>query len=281
MSTSVSTPTATPARTIPRATASALIGRAVKDRTQVIGAASFYMLAIGAVLGALWIPLRDVFRSLPQSMDDLVKAISGGTDLTTPTGWANAELLSLIAPAAVIVAAITSAAAASAGEEEKKTLGLTLASPVTRGTFLVSTMVAMVVSVLIVAICIGVGLEIGNAIGGLGFTLGGMIAVAVHALVLGVLFGALSFLVGAATGNKRVASLVPTLVAILAFAANTFLPLSKPLAAGQKWSPWYYYIASNPLAHGVDVGPVLILAGIAIVLAAAAVVVFRRRDLRG
>jgi ABC-2 type transport system permease protein len=240
---------------IPRATASALIGKAVKDRTQVVGVASFYMLMIGAVLGLLWPPLRDVFRTLPQSMVDLVKAISGGTDLSTPAGWANAELLSLIAPAAVIVVAIMSAAAASAGEEENKTLGLTLSAPVSRSVFLVATMVAMAVCVLIVSICIGLGLVLGNLVG--------------------------KFLLGAASGSKRVATLVPALVAVLAFAANTFLPLSADLADGQKLSPWYYYNSSNPLVHGADAGHVMLLAGISILLAVAAVLVFRRRDLRG
>ncbi|WP_345762175.1 ABC transporter permease subunit [Diaminobutyricibacter sp. McL0608] len=271
-------PTAAP---IPRATVSALIGKAVKDRTQVVGAASFYMLAIGAVLGVLWPPLRDVFRNLPQSMVDLVKAISGGTDLSTPAGWANAELLSLVAPAAVIVVAIMSAAASSAGEEEKKTLGLTLSAPVNRSTFLVATMVAMAISVLIVSICIGLGLVLGNVIGNLGLSLAGIIGVAAHAFVFGLLFGALAFLLGAATGSKRVATLGSTLAAVLAFAANTFLPLDSNLAAGQKFSPWYYYNSSNPLTHGAQGGYILLLVAISILLAVAAVLVFRRRDLRG
>jgi ABC-2 type transport system permease protein len=282
MSTTVSTPHAPshPAP-IPRATVSALIGKAVKDRTQVTGVASFYMLLIGAILGLLWPPLRDVFRSMPQSMNDLVKAISGGTDLSTPSGWANAELLSLVAPAAVIVVAVMSAAAASAGEEERKTLGLTLSAAVTRTTFLISAMVAMVVSVLIVAICIGLGLEIGNIIGNLGLTLAGITGIAAHALFLGVVFGALAFLLGAATGSKRAATLVPALAAVLAFAANTFLPLSSSLADGQKFSPWYYYISANPLVNGADGGHLLLLAGICIVLAAAGVLAFCQRDLRG
>lgn len=268
-------------RPIPQAVPSTLIGKAVKDGTRVSGVASFYMLAIGAMLGLLWPPLRDVFRNLPQSMVDLVKAISGGTDLSTPAGWADAELLSMVAPAAVIVVAVMSAAAASAGEEEKKTLGLTLSASVSRSMFLVAAMVAMVISVLIVSVCIGLGLVLGNVIGNLGLSAAGIVGVATHSLALGVLFGTLAFLLGAATGRKRVASLVPALVAVLAFAANTFLPLDPSLADGQKFSPWYYYNSSNPLAHGASWGDLLLLGGISILLAIAAVLVFRRRDLRG
>jgi ABC-2 type transport system permease protein len=260
---------------------STLIGKAVKDRTQVVGAASFYMLAIGAVLGLLWPPLREVFRNLPQSMVDLVKAISGGTDLSTPAGWANAELLSLVAPAAVIVVAVLGAAAASAGEEQNKTLGITLSTPVSRGTFLIATMGAMAISVLIVSICIGLGLMLGNLIGNLGLSAAGIVGVAAHSFVFGLLFGALAFLLGATTGSKKVATLGSTLVAVLAFSANTFLPLDPDLAGGQKFSPWYYYNSSNPLVHGAQGGYLLLLAGIGILLALAAVLVFRHRDLRG
>jgi ABC-2 type transport system permease protein len=266
---------------IRRGVVSTLVGKAVKDRTQVVAAASFYMIVIGAILGLLWAPLRSVFQSMPQSMNDLVKAISGGTDLSTPSGWANAELLSLIAPAAVIVAGVMSAATAAAGEEESKTLGLTLSAPVGRGTFLVAKMIGMVVSVLIVAICIALGLGLGNLIGDLGLSTAGIVGVAAQAFVLGVLFGALAFLLGAATGSKRAATLVPALVAVLAFAANTFLPLDSALAGGQKLSPWYYYIGSNPLTNGADGGALLLLGGVSVVFGVIAVIVFQRRDLRG
>lgn len=260
---------------------SALVGKAIVDRAQVAAAASFYMLAIGAMLGLLWPPLRTVFQAMPAGLTAMVVAISGGTDLSTTTGWANAELLSLLAPAAVIVVGVASAAAASAGEEENKTLGLALSTPVSRGGFLVAKMIAMLALVGIVAGCVGLGLELGNVIGTLGFSAAGVVGVALHTFVFGVLFGALAFLVGAASGSKRLATMVPTGVAVLAFAANTFLPLNAALAGGQKFSPWYYYLSADPLAHGADGGQLALLAGVSVVLAVAAVLAFRARDLRG
>lgn len=279
------TRTSRPAKPLPvlirPAPFSAIIGKAVKDRAQVAAAASFYMLVIGAFLGLLWPPLQDAFQKMPQSMNDMIAAISGGTDLSTTTGWANAELLSILAPAAAIVVAVMSAAAASAGEEENKTLGLVVGAPVTRSSFLIAKMIAMVELVFIVAVCVGLGLELGNVIGDLGYTAAGMVGVAAHTLLFGILFGALAFLLGSATGSKRLATLIPAGVAVLAFAANTFLPLNKALVGGQKFSPWYYYNSSDPLAHGADGSHLVILAGIGVVLAIAAVLAFRVRDLRG
>jgi ABC-2 type transport system permease protein len=266
---------------IRRAAFSALVGKAVVDRARVAAAASFYMLVIGAMLGLLWPPLRTVFQAMPAGMIALVKTVSGGTDLSTTTGWANAELLSMLAPAAVIVVGVATAAAASAGEEENKTLGLALSAPVTRDAFLLAKMVSTLVLVGIVAGCVGLGLELGNIIGTLGFGAAGIVGVVLHTLVFGLLFGALAYLIGAATGSKRLATLVPAGAAVLAFAANTFLPLNTALAGGQKFSPWYYYLSANPLANGADAGQLALLAGVSLVLAIAAVLAFRARDLRG
>ncbi|GAB3126018.1 ABC transporter permease subunit [Glaciibacter psychrotolerans] len=266
---------------IRRATFSTLIGKAVTDRAPLAAVASFYILVIGALIGLLWPPLREAFQTMPPAMTDLVAAISGGTDLSTSTGWANAELLSVLAPAAAIVVGVMSAAAASAGEEENKTLGLNLSTPIGRSAFLTAKIIGMGVLVVIVAVCVGLGLLLGTAIGTLGFTTAGMTGAAAHTLLLGILFGTLGFLIGAATGSKRLATLVPTVVAVLAFAANTFLPLNASLAVGQKFSPWYYYLSSDPLAHGANGGHLALLAGVSLALAVAAVLVFRTRDLRG
>lgn len=201
----------------------ALIGKAVQDGLRVVGVASSYMVAVGALLGVLWAPLRDVFRSRPAGMNNLVIVISGGTDLSTPAGWANAELLSLLAPAAAIVVGVRSASSVAA-EEETKTLGLVLAGPVRRFTFLLSRMAATAVLVAIVAGCVAIGLALGNLIGNLGFTVAGVFGAAAHTLFLGLVFGALAFLLAGATGSARLATIVPALIAVLSFAASTFFP---------------------------------------------------------
>jgi ABC-2 type transport system permease protein len=258
----------------------ALIGKACRDRVQVVAAASFYMLLIGTVLGLLWPPLRDLFRSLPVGMNDLVVAISGGTDLSTPVGWADAELLSLLAPAAAIVVAVLSASGAAV-EEEDKTLGVALGLPVDRGVYLGSKMVAMVILDAVVALCVGIGLALGDLVGQLGFTAAGITGAASHVLLLGLVYGAFAFLVGGLTGSPRLAVVLSALAAVLSFAAAVFLPLSASVRGGRLVNPWFYYERSTPLAHGADAGDLLVLAGVALLLMVGAVVAFRRRDLRG
>ena len=69
-------------------------------------------------------------------------------------------------------------------------------------------------------------------------------------------------------------------VAVVAFIVNGFLPLNDSTAAWAKVSPFYYYLSSDPLINGMHWGHAAILAGLFVILIAAAIVFFQRRDLR-
>ncbi|MEE8374828.1 MAG: hypothetical protein V3S26_00725, partial [Acidimicrobiia bacterium] len=66
-----------------------------------------------------------------------------------------------------------------------------------------------------------------------------------------------------------------------AYFLNSFMPLSENYAGWAKLSPFYYYQTSNPLVNGMAWGDAAVLAGIFIVLIAASIPLFQRRDLRG
>jgi len=56
--------------------------------------------------------------------------------------------------------------------------------------------------------------------------------------------------------------------------------LSDQLADYARWSPFYYYLTSDPLNTGMHWGHAGVLAALTVVLLAAAVAFFNRRDLR-
>ncbi len=259
----------------------ALLAKSVTDRLTLAGIVGLLMVAMGAFVGALYPPLRETFADLPSDFADIIgKALPGG-DLTSGTGFANAELMSIVAPVGVIAVAVISAARATAGEEEDKTLGVLLAAPVGRLRFLFTKAAAVVIHVLIVGLLLAVGIVLGNMIGDLGITANGVIGATAHTAMLGILFGMIAILIGAATGNRRLTSAATGGLAALAFAISTFLPLSSSLAGGAKVSPWYYFNASNPLVDGADPGHLIVLAVMTVIPAAIAAVIFHRRDLRG
>lgn len=257
----------------------ALLGKAIHDRMTLAVLVGVLMIGMGLVVGALWPPLQETFSTI--ALPEAFTTILGGATLTTPLGWTNTELMSVVAPAAMIVTAVISGVRATAGEEEDKTLGVVLGAPVGRVAFLLAKATAMIVHVLVVAGLLVAGLVGGNLLGDLGLTASGMIGAGLHAALLGILFGVLAIVVGAATGDKRLTNAVAGGLAVVAFAVSSFLPLSDTLAGGAKASPWYYFNSSEPLANGADVTHLLILAAAAIVLAAAGLAAFTRRDLRG
>ncbi len=68
--------------------------------------------------------------------------------------------------------------------------------------------------------------------------------------------------------------------AVLAFPINGFAPLVGAIEWMKYLSAFYYYAGNEPLANGVDLGNVAVLAGVTLGVVGIAVWGIRRRDLR-
>lgn len=88
-------------------------------------------------------------------------------------------------------------------------------------------------------------------------------------------------LLGAATGKVRVAAYGAIGVTLAAYFAFSFLPLAESLADYAKWSPFHFYLGSDPLTNGMAWGNAAVLAGIFLSLIALSIPLLQRRDLRG
>ncbi|MGB3829298.1 MAG: ABC transporter permease subunit [Ornithinimicrobium sp.] len=259
----------------------AVVTRSVMDRLPLVLIVGVLMIGMGLLVGALWPSLQDTFADLEDSLPEAFTTVLGGVSMGTPVGWANAEMISLVAPLGAIAIAVIAGTAATAGEEESKTLGVLISTPIRRRSVVLAKTVAMVVLTALVGVFVYLGLLAGSALGDMGLTQQGMLGASVHVAAIGVLFGAVAILVGAATGARRVTTAASAGLALLAFATASFLPLSESLADGVKASPWYYFNESVPLANGIEWPHLLILAGASVVLVLVSLPVFRARDLRG
>lgn len=269
------------ARGAPRSPMPTVVLHAVRERLVLVGAVSALMVGMGLLVGALWPSLKDTFADLQESLPDAFSTILAGADMSTPSGWANAETMSMVAPAGVIAVAVISAMKATAAEEETKTMGMLLGAPVGRSTFLLAKAAAMAIHVLLVAGSVGVGLALGSLVGDMGLSAGNIVGAALHVGALGLLFGAIAIAVGGWSGNGKLTTTVAAGLGGLSFALASFLPLSDTLADGARVSPWYYYNSSDPLSNGADPLHLVVLAGLALLAIAVATWAFRRRDLRG
>lgn len=273
-------PAAAPATAPSRASlARVLTARAVADRMVAALLVATTMVGMGLVVGALWPPLQDVFADLDLPPELL--AFAGGLDLATPAGWAHAEMLSVVAPAALVAIAVVSAGRATAGEEEAGTLGVLLSLPVTRLQVLAAKAAATVVHVAVVGAGVVAGLLLGSAVGGLGLGAGRVLGAAVSLAVLGLFFGAVALLLGSATGDRRLTGALTSGLAVLSYAAASFLPLLDSVAWLVRLSPWYWATTPPALVEGVSWGHLAVLAAATLAVVGAAAAALRRRDLRG
>jgi len=237
-------------------------------------------LIMGVLIGPIynWIP-ADLFGMLDQLPEALLAAFGGG-DMSTPEGWYQIETFGLMAPIALMVVTITVGARALAGEEDHRTMGLLLANPIKRSKVVTEKAWAMVVCAIMVGFATFAGVTAGSLLGRLGMDIGNIAATCLLVTLLGLVFGSLALALSAATGRGKVAVFGSIGIALVSYLATSFLPLSESAAGYTKWSPYHYYLSSDPLLTGMNWGHGGILAGLALGLIVLSIVLFQRRDLR-
>jgi ABC-2 type transport system permease protein len=211
---------------------------------------------------------------------DAMKKALNMEDLTSPQGYLGSYVFGLLVPILLAVFGIIMGSRAVAGDEESGTLDVVLAHPVGRPRLLLDRFAALVTQV--VAICVAVYVLL-LAISGpakISAVGPGYLAAATFQLALfGTCVAALTLAVGAATGRRAAAIAAGTAVAVLGYFANNLAPQVHGLEWVRYLSPFFYFSGNKPLVNGVDLGHAGVLAAVAVLLVAAGLALFRRRDL--
>ncbi len=238
---------------------------------------------VGTVLlySAFWPTIRDnasqfndYIAKLPEAFRNLI-----GGDYTTPHGYVQAEMFSLLLPALLLVYGIGAGSRATAGEEEAGTLDLLLSTPVRRRRVVADKFWAMVGASALLAVLAWVAIVAIGRPFGLTVSVVNLAAAALSLFLLGVAFGSIALAVGSATGNKGMAIGVTSGLALVTFILNTLAPSVPVLKPFRILSPFYFYAEHKPLANGFNGIDVAVLVGIAVVALVVALVAFERRDL--
>lgn len=245
----------------------------------ISAAVMFYM---GLMMGPIYGVIPDDFIDFVADFPDALMAMIGGVDMSTAAGFIQAEIFAITGPIAFIVVTAIMGARALAGEEDERTMGLLLGNPITRRHVIVEKAMAMVWISLALGVVTYLGTWLGVLVGGVDELPAGNIA-AVSALLtlLGLVFGALALVVGAATGRSRLASGATAAVAVASYFMFSFFPLSETFAPWAEVSPFTLYLRSDPLTNGMAWGDAAVLAAVFVVLIGVAIPLFQRRDLRG
>jgi ABC-2 type transport system permease protein len=241
--------------------------------------AAIMFLMMGVMMGPMFALMDDTLAGMLEGFPEVLLALFGGGDMSTPEGWYQLETFGMMAPISVMVVTVAIAAAALAGEEDHRTMGLLLANPVSRSTIVLQNVIAMVLYGFVVGFAIFAGVAIGSLLGGLGMSIDNIAATSLLVTLVGLAFGALALALGAATGRVKVAVYGTVGIALVLYVLNAFLPFNDTFAGYARWSPFYYYLTSDPLFNGMNWVHGAVLTGLTIALVALAVLFFNRRDL--
>jgi len=222
--------------------------------------------------------------SLNKLVDDYPEALTaflafgGQVDYTSAAGYLGSELFSFMVPLLLMIAVIGAGAGAIAGEEERGTLELLLANPMSRRRLVLEKAAAVAAEVVALGVVLLLALWVGARAVGMDISFGHLAAATTGAVLLASVYGALAFLLGAATGRRSLAIGVTAAAAVAAYLVNGLAPLVDALDVPRKVSPFYHYTASDPLRHGLEVSHSLVLVLVAAAFTLIAQEAFARRD---
>ena len=222
--------------------------------------------------------LNKMVQDYPEALKAFI-AFGGNVDYVSGAGYLGSELFSFMVPLLLLIAAIGAGARAIAGEEELGTLDLLLANPISRRRLVVERLGALVIEVGVLALVLWISLLIGVETVDMQVSALHLAAATCSAALLAFAYGVVALLVGAMTGRRAVAIGVAAAGAVAAYLVNSLAALVDFLRPVKKASPFYHYVVSDPLRHGLGLDHVVFLVVLALVAAVLAAVAFDRRDL--
>lgn len=197
--------------------------------------------------------------------------------LTSPSGWADANLYANFVPLILLLLSIGYGASCIAGQNEDGTLGFVVILPLSRRRILVQKFLTMslqgVPVALVTALCVLAGRAFEMPIG-----IGPLIGVTIGVLLLALDFGALAMFIGALTGSRGLALGITSAIAAASYLLSSLAPVISWLHPFRFLSPFFYAVGDNQLVDTLSIWWALVLVGIAGILLAAALAVFDRLD---
>lgn len=252
-----------------------------RDRWHSLVGWALGMVALVAVMMAVYPSIRSTSGNLEAyiaAMPEAFRAMFRLSDYSSGAGYLSAELFSFMLPMVFIGLGIAWGSGATALEEERGTADLLLTLPVSRERVLLSKLGALLTAVLGLGVLLWVSLMVGGWAIDLTVGAGELLAVCLTTVLLGWLFAAVGLLAGALTGRRGIAAGVAIGLALAGFLLYSLGPLSDSLTTAMKLTPFQWAYGNDPIRTGLDAGYLALLLGLTVVLCAASVVAFRRRD---
>lgn len=231
------------------------------------------------LMGAIWPSFRHTdFNKLMENYPETLKKAFNITDMSTGSGYLNAELFSFMVPVMFIVFAVGRGSRLVAGEEEDGTLETLATLPLTRTRLLIEKAGALAAGVGVLAVVQLLSLGICSLAFGMGMPVRDAFNASLAMFLFGFEFGLLALAVSAATGRRAMANGVAGAVAGASYLLFVMARILKAFRPYENLSAFHQALAKGPIGpHLPSIAVVMAVAGIAAIAVAAPL--FSRRDL--
>lgn len=257
----------------------------LRDRRRSLLAWTLGVIALVIVMAVFYPSIRDTgadfdayMESLPESVRDTL-GISGSS-IASPEGYLLSQLYSNMYPLLLLLLGISMGSWAIAGAEGDGTLEMTLAAPVRRkslawGRWFATAVVTLVIIIISTAVLALVSPPLGLTDG---LPWWGIWSAAASMWALVLLYSAVAFAIGAASGRRTLAIAGAAAIIVVGFLGQIFASLAQPLEYLRPTSPWYWFLGSSPLTEPPGVVSFALPVALAFVITALGIWRFDRRD---
>lgn len=229
---------------------------------------------------ALFPLFKDSFANLSDVPESLQSLVGNTADYTTITGWLSFQVFDQMVFIGIIMGIIVGGSLLS-GEENDGTLQSLLTLPVKRASVYWQKFAALALMLGVVTLCLLAGSALGVVLVGESVSVLPLLTSSVMAILLGLLFAALTYAVGAIIGRRGVAG---TLIGLFAFASFMISSLAAGISAlkyPDYLSPFHYYNKPSPFDAGFQTDDATVLVIITIAALLVGFSVFIKRDIYG
>lgn len=220
--------------------------------------------------------IEDLTETMPQGMLQAV-GVEDMASFTTIEGFLDAEVFALVVPLALPFFAILASAGAIAGAEERGTIDVLMGNPVPRWQLVAAHFFATAVSLAAILAILGGFLWGAARVFGVDLTVGAISEGVFGAWPLCLFFGGLALSLSAVFHRRMLVVGVSGAVLLFMYFLDTLGGMVEELERLRTLSVIYHY--GSPILDGMDWASFAGVSAAALVLAALAALLFRRRDI--
>ncbi len=249
-------------------------------RGQILGwgiGLALYGLMMGALFASI-ISMEGLEEMLASYPPEVMAFFGDAISMTTPAGYFGTYYSSYM-PVILGIFAVSAAAALLAGDEERGTLDLVMAYPVGRGALFWGRALGFAVALGLILLIGYLGWLAALPVSGMDISPLELLRPFVPLYALMLLFGALSLLLSLLLPSARMASMTAGGLLVANFLLMGLANLSDSLRPIVELTPFHFYQLGDAM-DGFKWGWALGLLAVSLLLAAAARLLFGRRDIR-